>query len=95
MSVANVQYPHEYQRFLEGVKLLDFDLGWMISVSCVVGIDFYDRLLFATIEPMGVVIVLLGMTYYVAVRRNHQSEGALQNVLDKHLFAVLLLTFLV
>ena len=67
----------------------------MISASCVVDIDFHDRLLFATIGPMEVVIVLLGMTYYIAVRRNHQSEGALQNVRHKHLSAVLLLTFLV
>ena len=80
MSVANVQYPHEYQRFLIGVKLLDFDLGWMITASSVVDIDFHDRLLFTTIGPMGVIIVLLGMTYYIAVRRNNQSEGALQNV---------------
>ena len=49
MSEANVQYPHEYQRFLKGVKLLDFDLGWMISASSVIDIDFHDRLLFATI----------------------------------------------
>ena len=80
MAVANVQYPHEYQRFLKGVKPLDFDLGWMISASSVVDIDFHDRLLYATIGPMGVVIVLLGMTYYIAMRRNHQSEEALRNV---------------
>ena len=95
MSVANVQYPHEYQRFLIGVKLLDFDLGWMITASSVVDIDFHDRLLFTTIGPMGVVIVLLGMTYYIAVRRNNHSEGAHQNVQHKHLSEVLLLTFLV
>ena len=94
VSVANVQYPYEYQRFLDGVKLLDFDLGWMLSASCVVNIDFHDRLLFATIGPI-VVIVLLGMTYYIAARRNRQSQGALQSVQHKHLSAVLLLTFFV
>ena len=94
VSVANVQYPYEYQRFLDGVKLLDFDLGWMLSASCVVNIDFHDRLLFATIGPI-VVILLLGMTYYIAARRNRQSQGALQSVQHKHLSAVLLLTFFV
>ena len=69
VSVANVQYPHEYQRFLDGVKLLDVDLGWMLSASCVVDIDFHDRLLFATIGPIAI-IILLGMTYYIAARRN-------------------------
>ena len=94
VSVANVQYPHEYQRFLNGVKLLDIDLGWMLSASCVVDIDFHDRLLFATIGPI-VVILLLAMTYYIAARRNRHSEGAVQNVQHKHLSAVLLLTFFV
>ena len=94
VSVANVKYPYEYQRFLDGVKLLDFDLGWMLSASCVVGIDFHDRLLFATIGPI-VVILLLAMTYYIAARRNQQSEGALQSVQHKHLSAVILLTFMV
>ena len=94
VSVANVQYPHEYQWFLNGIKLVDFDLGWMLSASCVVDIDFHDRLLFATIGPI-VVILLLGMTYYIAARRNRQPEGALQIVQHKHLSAVILLTFLV
>ena len=94
VSVANVQYPYEYQRFLNGIKLLDFDLGWMLSASCVVNIDFHDRLLFATIGPI-VVLLLLAMTYYIAARRNRQSEGAVQNVQHKHLSAVILLTFFV
>ena len=94
VSVANIQYPHEYQRFLHGVKLLDVDLGWMLSASCLVDIDFHDRLLFATIGPIAI-IMLLGMTYYIAARRNRQSEEAIQNVQHKHLSAVLLLTFFV
>ena len=94
VSVANVQYHHEYQRFLNGIKLLDFDLGWMLSASCVVNIDFHDRLLVATIGPI-VVILLLATTYYIAARRNRQSEGAVQNVQHKHLSAVILLTFFV
>ena len=66
----------------------------MLSASCVVNIDFHDRLLFATIGPI-VVILLLGVTYYIAARRNRQSEGAVQNVQHKHLSAMILLTFLV
>ena len=92
VSVANVQYPYEYQRFLDGIKLLDFDLGWMLSALCVVNIDFHDRLLLATIGPI-VAILLLGMTYYIAARKNRQSEGAVQIVQHKHLSAVILLTF--
>ena len=66
----------------------------MLSASCVVDIDFHDRLLFATIGPIAV-IILLGMTYYITARRNRQSEGAVPTVQQKHLYAVLLLTFFV
>ena len=92
--MANVRYSHEYQLFVDGIKLLDFDLGWILSASCVVDIDFHDRLLFTTIGPIGG-ILLLGMTNYIAARRNHRSEGALQNVQQKHISAVLRLTFFV
>ena len=92
--MANVHYPHVYQRFLDGVKLLNFDLGWMLSASCVVDIDFHDRLLFATLGPI-IVLVFLGLTYKIAVGINRQSQRAVQNVRLKHLSAVLLTTFLV
>ena len=93
-SVANVHYPHVYQRFLDGVKLLDFDLGWMLSASCVVDIDFHDRLLFVTLGPI-IALALLGLTYKIAVGKNRRSQRAVQNVKIKHLSAVLLITFLV
>ena len=92
--MANVKYPYMYQQFLDGIKLLDFDLGWMLSASCVVHIDFHDRLLFVTAGPI-VIIILLGMTYTIAVYRNRRSQEATQNVQRKHLSTVLLLTFLV
>ena len=90
--VANVQYPHVYQVFLDGVKLFDFDLGWMLSASCLVHYDFHSRLLFTTVGPV-VFIVLLGMTYKVTERRNRQSLARVRHVQHKHLSAVLLLTF--
>ena len=94
VSAANVQYPHDYQRFLDGVKLLDFDLDWILSASCVLNINFHDRLLFATVWPL-VVIMVLGVTYKIAARRNNRFQPAIQNVRKKHLSAVLLLTFFV
>ena len=90
MSVANVQYQHEYQQFLDGVKLLDVDLGWMRSASCVVGIDFHDRLLFATIDPIAV-IMLLGIAYESTILRGNSKcptetpfRGAPADILRTH-----------
>ena len=66
----------------------------MLSASCMVEIDVHGRLLFTTIGPI-VVIMLLGITYIIAARRNRPSEETVQNVQQKHLSAVLLLTFFV
>ena len=93
-SVANVTYPNVYQRLLDGVKVLEFDLSWIFSVSCVVDLDFHDRLLFATLGPI-VVVAILGMTYSVVVFRNRGSDATLTNVRHKHVSAALMLAFLV
>lgn len=87
-------YPDVYQRFLNAVDVLNFDLGWVLSAGCVVNIDFHGRMLVGTLGPMAV-IGLLGITYAVAVCRNRRSEAALRTVRHKHASMVLLVTFLV
>ena len=93
-SVANVTYPNVYQRFLDGINVLNFDLAWILSAGCIVDLDFHDRLLFSTIGPIGIV-ALLTMTYAIAVRRNRESESSLESARHKHLSVLLFLTFLV
>lgn len=94
-SVANVTYPEGYQRFLDAVDVLNFDLGLLLSFGCVVDIDFHDRLLVMTLSPL-VAMAFLGITYALAARRNRRSDAAaMEEVREKHLSAVLLLTFLI
>ena len=90
VSVENVTYPNIYQRFLDGVKVLNFDLSWILSVGCVFDIDFHDRLLLTTLGPIATVGVL-GVTFSVAVLQHRGSHGALTNVRQKHASAVVLL----
>lgn len=92
--MANVVYPGIYQHFLDGVNMLNFDISWVFSVSCVLGLDFYDRLLLVTLAPI-VAVAFLGVTFSVAVLRNCYSDRDLADVRHRHLSAVLLLTFLV
>ena len=92
--MANVTYPNIYQRFLDGVMVLNFDVSWILTVGCVVDVDFHDRLLFATIGPI-VAVTILGITYILAALRYRESDQDLANVRQKHVSAVLLLTFLV
>jgi len=93
-DVANVTYPNVYQRFLDSINVLNFDLGWVLSVGCVLDLDFHGRLLFATIGPI-VVVTMLAATYAVASYKNRGSDQALRNVRHKHVTVLLLLTFLV
>lgn len=92
--VAHVTYPDIYQRFLDSLEFLSFDLSWVIAIGCIVKIDFHDRLLISTIGPV-IIMALLGVTYAIAVRRNRGSQGALEAIRHKHVFVVLLVTFLV
>ena len=93
-SVANVTYPDTYQRFVDGVDIFNFDLGWTMSTGCLITFDFHDRLLVSTIGPI-VVVMVLGITYTIAVSRYRRSEEVLQNVRHKHMSTVLVLTFMV
>lgn len=87
-------YPDVYAKFLDGITLINFDLSWITSAGCILNIDFHDRLLLSTIGPL-VGMAVLGATYAVALLINSGSEVARENVRQKHISMVLLLTFLV
>lgn len=87
-------FPDVYQRFLDGVDILNFDALWIPSAGCFVDFDFHDRLLVSTIAPL-IALALLATTYTVAKRRNLGSEAALQKVVRKHLTMAILISFLI
>lgn len=93
-SVAHVIYPDVYQRFLNILDVINFDLTWVLSTGCVVDVGFHDRLLLSTISPL-VALLFLGGTYSAAARINRGSPEVLQVIWNKHLSVMLLLTFLV
>ena len=93
-AVANVTFPHVYQRFLDALDVFNLDLTLMLSVGCVVDIDFHDRLLVSTITPL-VALVFMAGTYAAATTINKGAHDALQVIWNKHVSLVLLLTFLV
>lgn len=92
-EVANVTYPSVYQCFLDGVDVLNFNLTWILSTTCILDVDFHDTLLLLTVGPL-IALLFLGITYTVAARKNRGSP-ALGDVRHRHLSVVLLLTFLV
>ncbi|CAN0064352.1 unnamed protein product, partial [Hapterophycus canaliculatus] len=93
-SAANVTYPDVYQRFLDGLDVFNFDLGWILSAACVIEVDFHDRLLISTIGPTFVLLFLAG-THAAAKGMHRGDTAALRIIRNKHLSMVLLVTFLV
>lgn len=87
-------YPDVYSDFLDGIALLNFDLGWVLSTACVVNTDFHDRLLISTLGPL-VCVTILAATYAIAMRRNRGSDAGRANVRHRHLFMLLFLSFFI
>lgn len=87
-------YPSVYENFLSVINLVNFDLGLILSVSCAVDINFYGRLVFATIAPLAV-LGTLGLTYAVARSRNRLSPAGLRAARGKHLSVALFIIFVV
>lgn len=87
-------YPEVYENFLSVLNLVNFDLGLILSVSCVVDVNFYGRLVFATIAPLAV-LGALGLTHAVARARNRRSPAGLRAARGKHLSVALFVIFVV
>ncbi|CAM9262163.1 unnamed protein product, partial [Laminaria digitata] len=87
-------YPEVYKAFVSKLNPINLDIDFVLSSSCLVATDFYDRLLFATTTPL-LVIALLAGSYLIGRYVNRSSEFALRAVRHKHMSAVLYVAFVV
>ena len=94
MTIAGDVYPKEYTSFVSKLSPANLDIGFILSYSCIVTTDFYDRLLFATMTPPIVLLVLLGSYLHVKTRYCI-SEVASRVVRHKHQTAALFVVFFV
>ena len=92
--MADITYPEVYQRFLQAVDIINFDLTWMISTGCFVVVDFHSQLLILTLGPI-MVMLFLGGTYTYVSHKHRASEEALTITRHKHVSMILLVLFLV
>ena len=92
--MAHITYPDVYQHLIDVIDLVNLDLSWVIGIKCIVRFNFHGTMLFSTTGPL-VLLGLLGLTYWVAVRIHRGKTEALRNVWHKHLSVILLLMFLV
>lgn len=97
-SIAAVEFPPIYARFLTWIDVVNLDLGNILSASCLLpSVTHYERLLAITLGPF-VVLLVLSVTFQMAKRRaGIGSAGvvARRAAWSRHMAAGLLLTFLV
>ena len=93
-GVVNVQYPPAYEQFLAALSVVNLNLGFILSLSCVMETNFYVRLILVTIAPMAV-LGALGITYRVTMVRNGHSIHAMRVARNKHISVGLFLLFVV
>ncbi|CAM9349550.1 unnamed protein product, partial [Hapterophycus canaliculatus] len=83
-EITQVPFPPVYEKFLTTIGVFSFDLGWILSASCLATrIGFYDKLLMVTIAPV-VLLCLLGVTFYIGSKRVYarRLKGARSSVGD-------------
>jgi hypothetical protein len=96
------------QDFLRWFEVFNFNIGWSVSFGCILNIDFYDKLLIATLTPIAVALILL-FTYTVTFHKlanltisavSHRTAIQVLSeqrarLLSRHQTAFLVMTFLV
>ena len=92
-GVVNVQFPPAYEKFLAALSVVNLNLGFILSLSCVMDTNFYARLVLATIAPVAV-LGALAITYRVAMVRNGHSIHTMRAARNKHLSVGLFLLFM-
>ncbi|CAM9233149.1 unnamed protein product, partial [Laminaria digitata] len=97
-SITGVEFPEPYSKFLSWINFVNFDIGHIFSVSCILpSVNFYERLLVTTLTPL-VLTTGLVLTYQVAKHRaGIGSAGVIAKraAWARHVTAGLLLTFLI
>ncbi len=95
-SIARVDFPLSYSRFLDLIGVVNLDIGQILSATCVLPtLDFYERLLVTTLTPLGL-LMLLVLTFQLAkLRAGSTNLDARRLAWSRHMTAGLLATFLV
>lgn len=75
LSITGLRLPQLYENFLAWIGLVNFDLGFLLSTGCLVRLDFYERLLLATLLPIAVA-AFLGFLWLFAKHKLCAATGA-------------------
>ncbi|CAM9114897.1 unnamed protein product [Ectocarpus fasciculatus] len=96
--MTGAHYPDTYKAFVERLGVINVNVGDLLSFSCLVKTDFFDRLLWKTLGPLAV-LGALQATHVIARlhgNRNTPSEDSVQRTVRRnHLSLAISILFFV
>jgi hypothetical protein len=109
ISITGLPLPNIYRRFLSWTDVFNLNLGWLLSLSCLTHIDFYQKLLITTLGPFAAAAALIcthtavryknqvrAVTEYTSQRITQPTRTSrLEKALAKHYLVFLAMTFLI
>eukprot|EP00611_Tribonema_gayanum_P026107 TRINITY_DN611_c0_g2_i4.p1 TRINITY_DN611_c0_g2~~TRINITY_DN611_c0_g2_i4.p1 ORF type:complete len:798 (+),score=114.47 TRINITY_DN611_c0_g2_i4:65-2458(+) len=100
VSITGATLPLSYTEFLNSMSLVSLDLRWVTSPGCAMKVDFYGRLLMATVTPLAAIaLIFVPRLYFIARARSErtprQPHALLQRLVEKDRNAALAFTFLI
>ena len=79
-------YTKRYATFISITRVVNVDFGYMLSFGCVFRLNYYNRLVCATVGPLAVMLVL-GCAYGLTKRNDKLGESALRVVRNRFISA--------
>ena len=97
-AVAEDVFPQEYTIFLSYLRFVNFDISAILSYTCLIPmsvfVSFYNRLVFSTVTPL-LVLMLLACVSIVALERCRISRQHILEIRRRCLSAALFVLFFV
>ncbi|KAG5192213.1 hypothetical protein JKP88DRAFT_251032 [Tribonema minus] len=97
ISITGLTLPLQYLEFLHAVDFLSLDMRWLTSPGCAADINFYGRLLVATLAPLVISALIFSPRFYLWIvsRRRLAVAPKLRQVVARDVNAFLVFTFLI
>ncbi|KAG5182860.1 hypothetical protein JKP88DRAFT_272830 [Tribonema minus] len=97
ISITGLTLPLQYLQFLRAVDFMSLDMRWLTSPGCAADVDFYGRLLIATLAPLVITALIFSPRLYLRFisRRRPAVAPKLRQVVARDVNAFLVFTFLI
>ncbi|KAG5179976.1 hypothetical protein JKP88DRAFT_280076 [Tribonema minus] len=97
ISITGLTLPLQYLEFLRAVDFLSLDTRWLTSPGCAADINFYGRLLVATLAPLAITALIFTPRFFLWLisRRRHAVAPKLRQVVARDVNAFLVFIFLI